>query len=72
MHSAVAVVPLTLKADQDKDGLLGRNDSLQFFQRSGLPQLALANVWKQVNPQDAPTLGPTQFVLGTLDSYFSI
>jgi hypothetical protein len=25
-----------------------------------------------VNPQDAPTLGPTQFVLGTLDSYFSI
>jgi hypothetical protein len=43
---------------------LGRNDSLQFFQRSGLQQWVLANIWKQVNPQDAPNLGPTQFVLG--------
>jgi len=49
-------------ADEDKDNLVGQNDALSFFSRSGLTVETLGSVWNQVNPQGAATLSADQFV----------
>jgi len=50
------------QADLDRDGVVGSNDAVTFFSKSGLTPDALGLVWSQVNPTNAPSLTPDQFV----------
>lgn len=48
-------------ADADKDGRVGTQDGLVFFQRSGLSKEVLGHIWSQVNQPPSPHLTPQQF-----------
>jgi len=50
------------QADEDGDGVVGANDAVNFFSRSGLTPDALGLIWGQVNPGNSPILTPDQFV----------
>eukprot|EP00191_Tetraselmis_sp_GSL018_P025122 CAMPEP_0177627278 /NCGR_PEP_ID=MMETSP0419_2-20121207/31115_1 /TAXON_ID=582737 /ORGANISM="Tetraselmis sp., Strain GSL018" /LENGTH=226 /DNA_ID=CAMNT_0019128415 /DNA_START=132 /DNA_END=809 /DNA_ORIENTATION=- len=47
-------------ADEDHDGAIGGSEAVKFFQRSGLPQHSLAQIW-QLASNGGPVLGKSQF-----------